>query len=318
MTVQRQLCPGMALQKPWRARGWVSFHRGLPMGTVPVCWGISAPSPWPSPAWRGWHGPKVAWQGRSVTMATSTPRDEAWPWGGPAEPTGLLSPPRHPLRSTHLGAAVVLGFGAPPTASGQGAPGEGDAVPWKGLLLVFPIHALCPVSSHPPPPLPQVIANLHLSRLLQVPPAALLLCLSHSREQCWRGGNNAWPPPLGQTPRWGGWLAVRGGSPILQAPSSSSLRSLQLPGDKELGWCGLQDPDGRAGFAHDARRGVSCGEQAFLAFFFFFPGNFNFFLCHCCFQTAEIRRSRSPCRSLHASNLQQIVSGCCYFTYTAA
>lgn len=73
----------------------------------------------------------------------------------------------------------------------------------------------CPLSHLlPSSPPPQLTANLHLSRLLQVPPAPLLLCLSHSRERCWGVGViTPGSPPSQPDACWGGWLAIWGGGP---------------------------------------------------------------------------------------------------------
>lgn len=161
MTGQRQLRSSMTLQEP--SAGSPSTE-AFPWG---LSWGISL-SLWPSPVWRGWHnpkvarqdmsisvaistwwgwpGPKAAWQDTSITVATSVLRDEAWPWGGPEEPTDLLSlctiPSKAPGHS--CGAEFWGTFTRTRRSWGRGChPKE------KGFSCSA-ICAWCPIASHPP------------------------------------------------------------------------------------------------------------------------------------------------------------------------
>lgn len=205
MAMLRHLCPGMVLWKSWLAQTGPRSTQGFLLGQslcaevsllhhhamsrverialVPRWLGRTCPSLWPSLPQGMWHGPETAQQ-------------------------HLLSIPStlFLMTSIHLGAATVLAFGAPPPRPGQGTPGEEDAIPRKRIAFHAPIHAWCLISSHPP----QVIANL--SRLSQVSPAALLLCLSHSREQCWgSGGITPGSPTLARPyPGKGTWWFGKG------------------------------------------------------------------------------------------------------------
>lgn len=164
-------------------------------------------------------------------------------------PPGLLallstaSPPQHPSGSSHR-AGVWGTFTHLPD---KVLLGKGMLSYGKGLLLGFPSMSgvpTLPIPLHSPPtpppgscksPFQQDFAGFSSLFSSFVCPAA---------------GSNAWGwgeksrlgPPLSQTPRWGGQPVVWGGTPIFQAPSSSSLWSLRVPSDKELAGVGCKTP----------------------------------------------------------------------------
>lgn len=169
MTGQRQLCSSTALQEPEAGSpSTEAFLWGL-------SWAISSSSLWPSP--HGGVGLVPKWPGRTCPS----------PW--PPLPCGMRHGPGVAQKSPQVSCSSVSPPSKHPPECSCGAEfwgtftrirhswGRGCHPKEKGFS-VFPS--------------PQETVNLHLNKLLQVPPAALALCSSHSRSNEVEG--NAWVP----------------------------------------------------------------------------------------------------------------------------
>lgn len=160
MIGQRQLCSSMALQEP--SAGSPSTG-GFLWG---LSWAISPLSLWPSPVRRGWHNPKVAWQDTSITVAISTwwgrPGPKvAWPSPWPPSPCGMRHGPGVAQKISQVSGPSVPPPPKHPPGCSCGAEFWGTFTrtrhSWgrrchpkeKGFSCI-PIHARCPVASHPP------------------------------------------------------------------------------------------------------------------------------------------------------------------------